>query len=69
VTWPDQDAAGPSGLTVTGLTAEQVVALLTADALPVTEISAHRVTLEQAYLDLTREQVEFSAEPAGEVPA
>jgi ABC-2 type transport system ATP-binding protein len=67
----DSRAAGDraAGLTVAGLTAEQVVALLTANAVPFTEISAHRVTLEQAYLDLTREQVEFRAEPAGEVPA
>jgi ABC-2 type transport system ATP-binding protein len=80
VSWPaaagsrDQEAAsldhGRAGaLTITGLAAEEVVRLLTAGGVPFAEISAHRATLEQAYLALTREQVEFRAEPAGEVPA
>jgi hypothetical protein len=30
-------------------------------------VSAHRVTLEQAYLNLTRDAVEFRAAPAREV--
>jgi ABC-2 type transport system ATP-binding protein len=29
---------------------------------PFWEVAAHRVTLEQAYLELTREAVEFRAE-------
>jgi ABC-2 type transport system ATP-binding protein len=52
---------GPDALTVTGLAAEQVVALLAERALPVSEISAHRATLEEAYMELTRDQVEFRA--------
>ncbi|MEU4223603.1 ATP-binding cassette domain-containing protein [Nonomuraea sp. NPDC026600] len=48
-------------LTVTGLAAEHIVALLTQHALPFSEVSAHRATLEEAYLDLTRDTVEFRA--------
>ncbi len=42
--------------------------LLSQSAVPFTEIAAHRATLEQAYLGLTRDQVEFRAQAAGEVP-
>jgi ABC-2 type transport system ATP-binding protein len=31
---------------------------------PFSEVSAHRATLEEAYLDLTRDAVEFRAVPA-----
>ncbi len=55
-------AAGPGTLTVSGLAAERVVALLTGKAVPFSEVSAHRATLEQAYLDLTRDAVEYRAE-------
>ncbi|MBT2229166.1 ATP-binding cassette domain-containing protein [Nonomuraea sp. NEAU-A123] len=48
-------------LTVTGLAAEHIVALLTRDAVPFSEVTAHRATLEDAYLDLTRDTVEFRA--------
>jgi ABC-2 type transport system ATP-binding protein len=55
--------AGRAGqLTVTGLPAEQVVAVLTGHAVPFAEISAHRATLEQAYLELTKDEVEYRAE-------
>jgi ABC-2 type transport system ATP-binding protein len=62
-------AAGPDTLSVCGLPAEQVVAALGADAVPFSEVSAHRATLEEAYLELTREAVEYRAraEPAGRV--
>jgi ABC-2 type transport system ATP-binding protein len=56
-------AAGADALTISGLPAERVVALLTTDAVPFSEVSAHRATLEQAYLELTRDAVEFR--PAG----
>ncbi|WP_030907746.1 ATP-binding cassette domain-containing protein [Streptosporangium amethystogenes] len=46
-------------LIVSGLPAERVVALLNADAVPFSEVAAHRATLEEAYLDLTRDAVEF----------
>ncbi|MFF5207607.1 ATP-binding cassette domain-containing protein [Streptosporangium sp. NPDC000396] len=48
-------------LTVSGLAAERVVALLNADAVPFSEVAAHRATLEEAYMDLTRDAVEFRA--------
>ena len=50
-------------LTISGLPAERVVALLSANAVPFSEVSAHRATLEQAYMELTRDTVEFR--PAG----
>jgi ABC-2 type transport system ATP-binding protein len=53
---------GPGVLTVTGLSAQAVVAALNAHSIPFSEISAHRATLEEAYLELTRDAVEFKAE-------
>jgi ABC-2 type transport system ATP-binding protein len=55
----DRDA-----VTVTGLPAERVVTLLGESAVPFSEISAHRATLEEAYMELTRDAVEFRAVPA-----
>jgi ABC-2 type transport system ATP-binding protein len=52
-------ATGRDTLTVSGLPAEQVVALLGAGAVPFSEVSAHRASLEEAYMDLTRDAVEF----------
>jgi ABC-2 type transport system ATP-binding protein len=54
-------ATGPDTLTVSGLAAERIVALLGANAVPFAEVSAHRATLEEAYLELTRNAVEFRA--------
>jgi ABC-2 type transport system ATP-binding protein len=54
-------AAGTDALTVSGLAAEKVVALLGDSAVPFSEVSAHRATLEEAYLDLTHDAVEFRA--------
>jgi ABC-2 type transport system ATP-binding protein len=51
-------------LTISGLTAERVVTLLNASAVPFSEVSAHRASLEEAYMELTREAVEFRAAPA-----
>ena len=53
-------------LTVSGLPAERVVALLGESAVPFSEISPHRATLEEAYMELTRDEVEFRAEPVAE---
>jgi ABC-2 type transport system ATP-binding protein len=52
-------ASGQDVLTISGLPAERVVAVLAARAVPFSEVSAHRATLEQAYLELTRDAVEF----------
>jgi ABC-2 type transport system ATP-binding protein len=58
---------GRGTLTVSGLAAEKIVALLGESAVPFSEVSAHRASLEEAYMELTRDAVEFRAEPAGEV--
>jgi len=52
-------ASGQDVLTISGLPAERVVAVLAARAVPFSEVSAHRATLEQAYMELTRDAVEF----------
>jgi ABC-2 type transport system ATP-binding protein len=40
---------------------ERTVAALTAAHVPFSEVNAHRATLEEAYLELTRDAVEFKA--------
>ena len=52
-------ATGPDALTISGLPAERVVAVLSGRGVPFSEVSAHRATLEQAYMELTRDAVEF----------
>jgi ABC-2 type transport system ATP-binding protein len=52
--------AGPGALTVTGLAGEAIVARLTEAGVPFAELSAHRATLEEAYLELTRDAVQYS---------
>jgi ABC-2 type transport system ATP-binding protein len=56
-------ASSQDVLTISGLSAERVVALLGEQAVPFSEVSAHRATLEQAYLQVTGQSVEFR--PAG----
>jgi ABC-2 type transport system ATP-binding protein len=56
--------AGSGVLEIQGISAERTVALLTERAIGFSEISAHRATLEDAYLELSREAVEFSAAEA-----
>jgi len=46
-------------LTVEGLSAERISALLAEAGLPFSELRAHRATLEEAYMELTRDAVEF----------
>jgi ABC-2 type transport system ATP-binding protein len=60
-------ANGDGTLTISGLPAERVIKALSQASVPFSEVSGHRVTLEQAYLELTRDAVEFRAEPAREV--
>ena len=52
---------GADTLTVVGLAAETVIALLNRNSVPFSEVSEHRATLEDAYLELTRDAVEFRA--------
>ncbi|MBF9132461.1 ATP-binding cassette domain-containing protein [Plantactinospora sp. S1510] len=46
-------------VTVSGLPAQRVVALLTERGLPFSEVVAHRASLEEAYMELTRDAAEF----------
>jgi ABC-2 type transport system ATP-binding protein len=50
-------------LTISDLDPARVVELLSEAAVPFSEVSAHRATLEEAYMELTRDQVEFHASP------
>jgi ABC-2 type transport system ATP-binding protein len=54
-------ATGRDALTVSGLPAERVAALLSGHGLPFSEVAAHRATLEEAYMELTRGAVELAA--------
>jgi ABC-2 type transport system ATP-binding protein len=59
-------ATADGTLTVSGLSAERIVSLLGGRAVSFSEVSAHRVSLEAAYLELTRDAVQYRAEPARE---
>ncbi|HEX4093556.1 MAG TPA: ATP-binding cassette domain-containing protein [Trebonia sp.] len=59
-------ATAPDVLTIKGLSSERTVAALTAQRVPFTEVSAHRATLEEAYMELTRDAAEFRAVPIPE---
>jgi ABC-2 type transport system ATP-binding protein len=48
-------------LTVEGLPGERVVALLGERGLPVTEVAQHRASLEEAYMELTRDSLDYEA--------
>jgi ABC-2 type transport system ATP-binding protein len=47
---------------ISNLSPERTVAILTAAHVPFSEVSAHRATLEDAYLRLTKDAVEFRAD-------
>jgi ABC-2 type transport system ATP-binding protein len=51
----------PGVLLVKGMSSERAVVLLTEHAIAFTEVGAHRATLEEAYLELTGDAVEFRA--------
>jgi ABC-2 type transport system ATP-binding protein len=54
---------GPDTLCVAGLPSEQIVTVLTHHRVGFSELSTQRVSLEDAYLQLTRGQVDYHAEP------
>ncbi len=56
-------AGEPGALTVRGLAAGQVVTALSDGGVPFSEVAAHRASLEQAYLDLTRDATDYRGEP------
>jgi ABC-2 type transport system ATP-binding protein len=63
-------AVAPTGrdaVAVSGLAPDRIVTLLGESAVPFSEVSAHRATLEEAYLELTRDAVEFRAMAPPEV--
>ncbi|MFG1808574.1 ABC transporter ATP-binding protein [Streptomyces sp. NPDC049040] len=54
-------ATGSETLTVSGIASQRVAALLGRADVPFSEIGAHRATLEEAYMELTRDAVEFQS--------
>jgi ABC-2 type transport system ATP-binding protein len=61
---------GPETVMVSGLPAERVVAVLTESSIPFAEVTTQRASLEQAYLELTKDAVEYhSGSPADAQPA
>jgi ABC-2 type transport system ATP-binding protein len=56
-------ATGRETVTVGGLPTERVIALLSEHGLPFSEVAAHRASLEEAYMELTRDAGEFTAAP------
>jgi ABC-2 type transport system ATP-binding protein len=57
-------ATGPDTLTISGLDSERIVDVLGQHEVSFAEIAVHRSTLEEAYMELTRNAVEFAAAPA-----
>jgi ABC-2 type transport system ATP-binding protein len=53
-------------LAISGVPADRIVALLSEAGVGFSEVSAHRASLEEAYMELTRDAVEFRAQPAEE---
>jgi ABC-2 type transport system ATP-binding protein len=57
-------ATAPDVLLVKGLSAERTVAALSANDVTFAEVTTHRATLEEAYMGLTHDAVQFRAAPA-----
>jgi ABC-2 type transport system ATP-binding protein len=55
---------GTDTVTVSGLPAQRIAELLGRHTVPFSELAAHRASLEEAYMELTADAVEFRAEPA-----
>ena len=55
-------STGADTLTVTGLDAARIADLAAENRLPVHELSPQRASLEEAFIELTRDTVEFRAE-------
>jgi ABC-2 type transport system ATP-binding protein len=49
-------------LKISNLSSERLVVILTSHSIPFSEVAAHRATLEQAYLALTSQSVEYRGE-------
>jgi ABC-2 type transport system ATP-binding protein len=55
---------GGDTVTISGLPAQRIAEVLGRHSVPFSELAAHRASLEEAYMELTRDAVEFRAEPA-----
>jgi ABC-2 type transport system ATP-binding protein len=58
--------AGPESLMVSGLPAARVVETLSGHGVAFSEVATHRASLEEAYLELTADAVDYRAAIAGE---
>ncbi|MFE5030832.1 ATP-binding cassette domain-containing protein [Streptomyces sp. NPDC056683] len=59
-------STAPDTVTVSGLPAERVVSLLAGHGVPFAEVAAHRASLEEAYMELTRDAVQYRGTLPGE---
>jgi ABC-2 type transport system ATP-binding protein len=57
-------ATNADTVTIAGLDGGRVVSLLGESAVPFSGLTTHRATLEEAYMELTRDATEFRGEPA-----
>jgi ABC-2 type transport system ATP-binding protein len=57
---------GPGLLAVSGLAADRVARVLSESGMPFSEVAAHRASLEEAYLNLTADAVDFRAAAVAE---
>jgi len=62
----DERGVPERGLLVTGLDAARIGAIAAAGGIVLHELATQRASLEAAYMDLTRESVEFRTESAAE---
>jgi ABC-2 type transport system ATP-binding protein len=53
-------ATDHDSITVSGMPAEQIITLLNGRGLSFSEVASHRASLEEAYMELTRDAVEFN---------
>jgi ABC-2 type transport system ATP-binding protein len=58
--------AGPQTLMVSGLPASRVVEVLSGNGVAFSEVATHRASLEEAYLELTADAVDYRAATAAE---
>ena len=66
---PGVTSTGTDSVTVTGLEAARIAELLVGRGLPLHELTPHRTSLEEAFVELTRNAVEFAAESVMEPAA
>jgi ABC-2 type transport system ATP-binding protein len=57
---------GTDTVTVSGLPAQRIAELLGQHSVPFSELAGHRASLEEAYMELTADAVEFRAMAAGQ---